>query len=142
ISLWHHLSIDDSIEFYFSHCETTGKLGAFATPEEAITVRHEDFISAPAASLSAICAFLGLAADPEYIEACESIVFGRPTHTRRRVEWTPAQLREVEERSERYPFLRGYEFDVAETTADARAKYSTLATTRVVSAREWSPSFA
>lgn len=114
ISLWHELSLDQSIDFYFSHCQTTGRLDALADPAEVITIRHEDMIRSPDPTLAALCRFLGLEPDPGYLAECSSIVFGRPTYTRRRVTWSAAQVGEVERRARRYPFLDGYAFEVTE----------------------------
>ncbi len=127
ISRWHRLSLDESIDFYFSHCETTGALNRMADDAEVLTVHHEAFIRAPAPTLSAVCEFLGLAADDEYLAACSSIVFGRPTNTRQRVAWTAAQLAEVDRRRERYPFLAQYEFASDAEPDDAAAVTSSNA---------------
>lgn len=111
IARWHDLSLDDSIAFYFSHCETTGQLDASSDLARAVTIRHEDMIRSPEPTLSALCGFLGLAPDPDYLGDCASIVFDRPTQPRRRTAWSPAQIAEVERRARRYPFLEGYEFE-------------------------------
>lgn len=108
IARWHRLSIEESSDFYFSHCETTA---ALVDRDEMRTVRHEDFIAAPAATLSGVCDFLGLDHDARYLDDCGSIVFERPTGSRRRVEWTPGQIGEVGRRARQYPFLAGYAFD-------------------------------
>jgi hypothetical protein len=108
ISQWHHLSLDESIDFYFSHCETTMRLVDAA---EVITLRHENFIRTPVQALSTLTAFLGLDADADYLTACSSIVFARPTESRRRAAWSPAQVSEVTRRAQSYPFLAGYGFE-------------------------------
>jgi hypothetical protein len=133
ISQWHQLSLDESIDFYFSHCETTASL---ADAADVRTIRHEAFIDAPEATLAALCAFLDLAPDAGYLAACSSIVFDRPTRSRRRVEWSAAQVAEVERRARRYAFLAGYEFqvaDVAERDVAARAAAPAGGATSVLS---------
>ena len=110
ISKWHHFSIDESIEYYFSLCQTTSWLLEALDSFEIITVHHEDFIHAPEATLSAICNFLNLQVDPEYLAACASITFEKPTNSRRSVTWNAAQMERIEQQRQSYAFLRGYDF--------------------------------
>ena len=131
IARWHGLSLDESVDFYFSHCETTGDLDTSADGQEVITIRHEDLIKSPEETLARLCDFLGLEHDPAYLADCGSIVFAKPTQPRRRTAWTAAQVADVERRAQRYPFLDGYSFEIAEEpsrghamdarTSDARA---------------------
>lgn len=118
IAQWHQLTLDQSIDFYFSHCETTTTL---VDDPEVFTIRHENFIRAPVEALSALTEFLGLDAEPDYVEACSSIVFARPTESRRRAAWLPAQVSEVARRARKYPFLEGYEFEPVEEPERASA---------------------
>lgn len=121
ISLWHRLSMDESIAYYFSLCRTTASLAATSGDMPMITLHHEDFIREPASTLSALCAFLGLEPDSKYLDDCGSIVFVRPTQSRRRISWSAAHIGEIERRRRDYPFLHRYVFDTAEepTQADA-----------------------
>jgi hypothetical protein len=119
ISTWDRLSLPESIEFYFQHCQTTGQLGTLCTPEEVHTVYHEEMIRAPAPVLAKLCAYLGLECYPNYLEDCCSIVFPKPTCTRRKVKWTPVLVQEVTKRVRDYPFLDGYEFEIPEEEAGA-----------------------
>jgi hypothetical protein len=106
ISQWHRLSLEESIEFYFAHCETTASL---VGREEVVTMRHEDFIESPEATLTSLCEFLGLTADDQYLSEATSIVFARPTGSRRKIQWPEALRNAVERRAESYPFLSGYD---------------------------------
>lgn len=117
IARWHGLPLDRSIDFYFSHCETTGPLAASGA-SEMVTVAHEDLVREPEATLAGLCSDLGLATDPEYLAACASIVFARPTHSRRQANWSPAQVAEVKRRARRYPFLDRYDFEIADPGAN------------------------
>jgi hypothetical protein len=111
ISLWHGLSLTESIDYYFEHCRTTSRLGELASPEELFTLRHEAWIAEPREALGRLCTFVGLEAAPAYLEAAARIVFERPTRTRGRVPWTAALVRDVERRASVHPFLDGYPFD-------------------------------
>jgi hypothetical protein len=78
------------------------------------TIRHEQLIHDPRAVLSELCSFLGLVLYAGYLEDCSSVVFAAPTHTRRRVAWTPSLVRDVERRAAAYSFLDGYRFELRE----------------------------
>ncbi len=111
ISIWHHLSLEESADFYFAHCRTTSQLGGLCDPEELIGLRHEELVRAPREVLTRLCHFLGLVPYPGYVEDCCSIVFAAPTSTRRKVTWPSGLVRDVERRARSYAFLEGYPFE-------------------------------
>jgi sulfotransferase family protein len=113
ISIWHDMSLEESVGYYFSHCQTTKALGELCDPSEMITVRHEDMIRDPRSVLSDLCEFLGLDLYPGYTDDCCSLIFAVPTFTRRRHAWPPPLVRAVERRVRAYPFLADYEFHIA-----------------------------
>ncbi|MBC7789830.1 MAG: sulfotransferase [Anaerolineae bacterium] len=122
IARWHKLPLDESVNFYFSHCETTGELDSSADRQEMITIRHEDLISWPEKTLALLCDFLGLKHDPGYLADCTSIVFQKPTQPRHRTAWTAAQVAEVERRAKDFPFLDGYSFDATREPSQNHAE--------------------
>ena len=111
IEIWHGLSLAESVRYYFMHCDTTARLDTLCRPDELLSLRHEEMLQDPAATLARLCAFLGLEHDPQYLDDCRSIVFPRTTYTRRKAAWTPALLDEVQQRLASYPHLAGYAFD-------------------------------
>ena len=111
ISIWHTLSLEESIEFYFQHWETTGRLDELCAPEELTVLQHEEMIRDPKAVLSELLGFLELEAYPGYLADCSRVVFDQPTRTSRRVPWTPGLIGEVERRSRAYPPVAAYSFE-------------------------------
>jgi len=111
ISIAEALSLADSIEFYFAHCQTTSRLDAVCAPRELITVHHEAMVRAPSAVVTDLCRFLDLECYPRYLEDCSRVVFKRPTYTRQLVGWSAAQIRDVERRARAFSFLEGYSFE-------------------------------
>ena len=107
ISRWHRMTLDESIAFYFAHCDVTAALVGRA---DTLTFRHETLIETPREVLASVCRHLGLAAEDDYLSACAAIVFERPTGSRRTVEWRPEQVREIARRAAGVGFLAGYEF--------------------------------
>jgi hypothetical protein len=111
IALWHGLSLEESIRFYFALCETTRALDALCRADELVTIRHETMVREPAPVLASLCRHLGLEPEPGYLARCCSIVFDAPTQTRRRLAWPSPLVLEVERRVRSHPFLQGYEFE-------------------------------
>ena len=104
-------TLEESTDFYFSHCEATAGLDRACADNELITVSHERMFQEPQQVLLSLCRFLGLEPDPKYVDACCSVIFPKPTYTRRKVDWPAALVRETEDRMRQYPFLGGYAFD-------------------------------
>ena len=119
ISIWHTLSLEESIDFYFRHLETTARLDELCAPEELMMLQHEEMIRAPKAVLSRLLGFLDLEAYPGYLDDCSRVIFDRPTRTSRRVPWTPELVSEVERRIRPYTPVAGYTFEASPSTAGA-----------------------
>jgi len=113
IAIWHGLSLEESIAFYFAHCRTTARLGELCAAGELITLRHEDMIRSPAAQLTALFGFLELGIESGHLAACCRTMFPAPTCSRQRLTWSPALVREVEQRSRAHHWLDGYGFEIA-----------------------------
>lgn len=111
ISIWHELSLAESVDFYFSHWETTARLDELCAPEELMVLHHEEMIRDSKGVVSRLLGFLELAVYPGYLEDCARVLFDKPTQTRRRLPWTPQLVREVEQRMRPHPLLEGYSFD-------------------------------
>jgi hypothetical protein len=125
IARWNRLSLEESVEFYFRHADVTLELMRTPGAGDMTTLRHEDLIRAPHAVLSDLCAFLGLACYPGYLDDCASAVFPAPTYSRRQAAWETGTIRDVERRIKRYPFLEGYVFGLDAPVADTPAGIGT-----------------
>jgi hypothetical protein len=100
----------EASEFYFHHVEGVAALKQEAG-ERVYDLHHEDLIRDPRGELAALCRVLGLDPDPEYLEACASIVFAKPRRTRDEVVWHPSYVDLVARRAHSYPFLARYRFE-------------------------------
>lgn len=76
-----------------------------------VTVRHEALIADPQGELARLCEFVGVEADPAYLDACAAIVYESPHRTRDRVEWPDEARRAVDGIVARHEFLDGYSFE-------------------------------
>jgi hypothetical protein len=101
-------SLAEQVELYFSLCRTVDDIAARVDPARLHRLHLEDLIAEPARHLTDVCRFLGLDADPGYVDACASIVFGSPHRTRDDAPWTPELLAEVDRRIAQHPFLAAY----------------------------------
>ena len=74
-------------------------------------LRFEALLNDARESLRSTCAFLGLDAPPDYLDACAAIVLPRPEDHRGLVTWPDEVRRRVDGLIERHDFLQGYRFD-------------------------------
>ena len=104
-------SLIDSIELYFSLCETVADVRKKLKTEELFEIRHETFIDDPKNFLKNICSFLGTDAPEDYLNGCASIVFKSPRKTRYNAQWNNVLIDIVKERIAEVPFLEGYSYE-------------------------------
>lgn len=76
--------------------------------DEVYHVWHEDLVADPTGHVKALCEFLGVEADPAYLDACASIVFASPRRTRDSVTWTQQDVENVEAVCQEIDFLNRY----------------------------------
>jgi len=111
ISKRHKMDLEESIEFYFSLCETIEDVKKQLPEDELFEFRHESFIYNPQKLLREICFFLGVDAPEDYLTDCASIVF-RSTHkTRKNLLWNGELIIKVKEKMKHFPFLEGYSYE-------------------------------
>lgn len=103
--------LQGTIDRYFRLAEGVEALKGKMSEGDLFEVRLEDFIATPKPVLKNLCDFLGLGIEGTYLEDCAAIVFGSPRLVRNDVEWTPEQIQEVLERSQKFSFLGGYGFE-------------------------------
>ena len=78
--------------------------------EEVMHVYHEQVIRNPRSAFVDMLEHLGLVPREDYLEACAGRVMPAARRSRDQVEWTSAQVDEVERRIAAYPHLFGYTF--------------------------------
>jgi len=100
-----------SIRRYFRRCASVQKIKQQLGPDELIELRHEALIARPHETLAELCAFLGLAPDPAYLEDCAGIVYPSPHRSRHDLPWTDTQIDQVDRHIQEFPFLAGYSFE-------------------------------
>ncbi|HEX3980226.1 MAG TPA: sulfotransferase [Acidimicrobiales bacterium] len=104
------MSPTQGIEWYEQICKAVDVVRPLLDPEELVDVRYENFAGHARSGLAALCGFLGVDADPSYLEACAAIVWPNTKPTRDAVAWTAAERGAVERLIERYDALSSYTF--------------------------------
>jgi hypothetical protein len=103
---------EEGIEQYRRLCVTNAAVLSALAPGELHESRYEDFTAEPERRLAELCAFLGVDCPADYAAACAAIVVRKLSYSRRKIAWTGAQQRAVEEIIAAHPFLKGYTFEI------------------------------
>lgn len=104
-------SFDNAITCYFDNCETIVQLQGEIDPADLIIVRQEDLLARPRQCLAQLCQFLGVTASDAYLNACASILYARPSKSRKKVIWSVDLMNVVQDKIDKVDFLKGYSYD-------------------------------
>jgi Sulfotransferase family len=104
-------SLKGAIDEYFKLLRTNRAIIKYVGRAATITLHHEDFVADPKTELGRLCEFLGVTPQPDYLDACASIVFPAPRQPRHKIAWHPAAIRLLERRIAANPMLNRYRFE-------------------------------
>lgn len=104
-------NLPESIDLYFSLCETVTDIKKRLNTDELLEFRHESFIADPKNMLKRICAFLGLDAPEDYLNDCAGIILNSPRKTRYHVQWDNRLTDTVKRKMSQFPYLKGYSYE-------------------------------
>lgn len=93
----------------YLRCAEANRQTCALYPDDTITVWHEDLIADPRRELRRLAAYLGVEADPAWIEACAGIVRPSASRSRDRIDWTSGRLAAVRDIVGRFDFLQRYD---------------------------------
>jgi Sulfotransferase domain len=102
------VELDKAVKAYFSLAEGCRRLLGNLSPEEQVTVYHEDFRRDPRSHLKDLCHFVGVEAPDDYLDACARVVEPAPHRTSGSIAWPPEVFDEVHRRAAAVPHLRRY----------------------------------
>jgi hypothetical protein len=105
------VGLGDQIDEYFALAATVDAVTPGLDANGFHRLHLEDLVADTRRELTALCGFLDVAADPDYLAACAAIVFESPHRTRDGAPWTPELRADVERRMARHAWLAGYAFD-------------------------------
>ena len=104
-------TINREIFHYFELCLKNAIIQNMAGDADFLTIRHEDLIVNPEATVSQITTFLGLETRPDYLKDCASIIYPSPHKSRIKHHWSAKEIALVNNQLSRFLFLSGYTFD-------------------------------
>ena len=102
--------LDTHIDVFFQLCSSIERLKKQIQPTQIYDVRLESFIDDPKSHLGNLCSFIGVKAEPRYLDDCASIVFKSPKKSRFDIGWDLESIAKVRERMEAFSFLSGYAY--------------------------------
>lgn len=105
-------TLQEAIDDYFKRVEANAKLRTEVAKEEWCELTHEQFIEDPEKSLTKLIEFLEVEPYEDYIKAAADKVFSSPSNSRNKIEWPKEMVDQVAERSQKYDFLKDYDFTV------------------------------
>ncbi len=105
-------TLQEAIDDYFARVEANAKLKTEVDPDEWCELTHEEFIADSEKSLTTLIEYLELEPYEDYIKAAADKVFNSPSNSRTKIEWPQEMVDQVAERSQKYDFLKDYEFTV------------------------------
>ena len=102
--------LDEEIGKYFTLVQINSRFMTHL--EDSIHLIHSSqLIKEPRKTLVGVCEFLHVNCDDQYFEDCSSIIYKEGTKTRHDVVWTDEQKHLVNEKLQKYPSLKGYNFE-------------------------------
>lgn len=104
-------SLNAAIIEYFKLLRTNRAIIKRVGADAVATLHHEDLVASPKAELARLCDFLGVAPQPDYLDACASIVFAAPHQPRRKIAWSAETIRILERRIATTPMFDRYRFE-------------------------------
>lgn len=104
-------SFANAINHYFEYCQTLLALREQLDESNLVTVRYEEFIAHPKKHLEAVCHFLGIEAEEDYLDACAGILYDTPEESRHQIPWDDRWIETVQKKAEEVDFLSGYTFE-------------------------------
>lgn len=103
-------ALREAIDSYFLLAETNNRVRE-QYGGMLFDLKHEDFVEDPEAHLAALCRFLEVEADTDYLKACASLVKNKVNKSRFEFVWPPEFRDLVREKMASFDFLQGYAFE-------------------------------
>lgn len=100
--------LDAAVDYYFRLCETITEVRTKLAADEIFELRHEAFVEHPRHCLDRLCRFIGVTAEPDYLDACASVVRPTPHQSREAIDWPRESTDRVMRRCRAFSFLDAY----------------------------------
>ena len=100
--------LDAAIDYYFGLCETISRIRAQLAADEIFELSHEAFVEDPGHYLDRLWRFLGVEAEPDYLDTCTSVVRPTPHRSREAILWPRESTDRVMRLCREFTFLDAY----------------------------------
>lgn len=101
--------IKDRIRWFFMHCEALAAIEEKTAQSDFLISYHEQLIDCPNEEISRICRALMLPVNDQHLANVKRLLYRRPSKSGAALDWKLAEVEEVLERMQRFPFLTVYE---------------------------------
>jgi hypothetical protein len=110
IEIQNKLSFEDAASWFLSLCKQYSDFSNRLPEQDQLihTIHLEDLISDPKLEISTMLNFLELEVDEEFLSACASIIWSKPSKTREKRAWTAKDRDLVNNISSQFDFLQHY----------------------------------
>lgn len=105
-------TLQEAIDDYFKRVETNNTVRQNVHSGEWFELKHETIVDEPVASITKMVRFLGVEPNEEYLNASANKMYKSPHNSRNKIVWPDDLVKQVEERSQKFDFLRDYTFTV------------------------------
>ena len=103
--------LETTIAAYFALCHAVATVIEHRQGQGIMHIRHEEFLARPQAIIPAICHFVGLEPQPDFVSSCVASLYQSPRISRHQRSWPPHLIARVAEEAAAFPFLQGYGWD-------------------------------
>ena len=97
------------IKAYFVQVESVKSMIETARLNDII-VHHSHFVANPKGTMRKLCNSLSVTCSERYLQMVAEKTYSNESHSRHSVEWSPELIQMVEDRIEKYSFLKSYMF--------------------------------
>jgi hypothetical protein len=105
------IPVSRALEVYCGLSRAVDRIRRDLAPEELLDVRYEEFSQRPEIVLPAVCTFLGVSVDEDYIAACATLMEVGGRRGRDTVSWSADERDTVETLIGDLDMLKGYSYD-------------------------------
>lgn len=104
-------ALDNAIKSFFQLIETNKRIKQLYGDHAVLDILSHELILKPKETMKAICSFVRVKCNEDYLHQAENILFGKPSITRTTVVWTEEQKQRVYKEMKKYSFLQLFSFE-------------------------------
>ncbi len=103
-----NITLPEAVDMVVSQWKAVARVCEAVGSDRCFHSRHEDLVADPKKLLTRICDFLGVEAEPSYLDACASVAFKTPRLARHEVTWPDGVAEDLMALFVECPHMSGY----------------------------------